>query len=142
MVIDPNRAVREGWLTMSPYSKIQQSGIDVSVAKIRNLNSQSRDFYDGILLLSGQSYEFECHEYIKVPKDCIALVVVRSTFNRQGAFITTGLYDNGFSNFIGGVIHNMIRPIEIKANERIAQVVFYQCEHSAQYNGQYQVNLI
>jgi len=139
MIARPQDVVDKGWIILSPYSKIQQSGIDVSLNFLQSINkSPINCVKGGFCIESRQSYEFFCHEYIKVPRDYIALVTVRSTFNRQGAFVTTGIYDNGYQNYIGGVLHNMMMPLFIKQNERIAQVVFLKSEATAQYNGKYQ----
>jgi len=136
MVINPQRAINEGWVKLCEYSKVQQSGIDITLKNIKSLDG-TLSWTDEKFFLSKGHYDFECNEYVKVPQNCIALLIIRSSFNRKGAFITTGLYDNGFENFIGGVIH-LALPLEIKKNERIAQIVFMQTEHKAQYCGQYQ----
>lgn len=143
MIIDPFRIVNSKVLLLAEGSKIQQSGIDVTIKRIREVSSSTKDdiFYeDNIelpkILKANTAYDFECNEYVKVPANAIALLIIRSTFNRRGAFITTGLYDNQFENFIGGILHTTL-PIAIDKNERIGQIVFFQTEHTAKYEGQY-----
>ena len=148
MIVDPNLMALTGVVRISEFSKIQQSGIDVSLKSIKKIIGigPEKPIYaevsgdSGLFELEGHSaYDFECNEYIEVPNDMVALLIVRSTYNRKGAFITTGLYDNGFKNFIGGVIHTTI-PFSIPINERIAQIVLIRSEHFAQYEGQYQAS--
>lgn len=139
MIKNPNKAVEKGWIRLSKHSAVQQSGIDVSLTKEidRILPSGKHERLALPTILHSGIYEFNCNEYIKVPQDCVAIIFVRSGWNRRGAFITTGLYDNGFKNFIQGILHVEI-PVYMPAFERIAQVVFFQTEHKAQYLGKYQ----
>ncbi len=136
MIIDPRRVVSEQWVTLCDESKIQQSGIDVTVKNIESIKGSLLMTGDNFVLGEGV-FDFECNEYVKVPQDCVAVLFVRSSFNRKGTFVTTGLYDNGFNNYVGGVLHVAV-PITIEKSERIAQIVFVQTEHKSQYNGQYQ----
>lgn len=146
-VVDPREVVKNGWVKLSSYSKIQQSGIDISVNKIEQLIGP-RDLKNphtmvkklvtpSLWLKENTAYDFTCHEYVEVPKDCIAIIFVRSTYNRRGAFVTTGLYDNGFRGYIQGMLRTNC-PVYLPKNERIAQIVFIRCNHVAQYDGQYQ----
>lgn len=141
MIVDPNVIAGNNIVKMTPYSKIQQSGIDITVKKIRRIIScTSFDVtYDDINLpniLQPGAYDVEFNEYVNVPTNMVAIIITRSTFNRRGSFITTGLYDNGFKNYIGAVLHVTV-PISIAKDERIAQIVFMNCNHEAQYQGQY-----
>lgn len=136
MVVNPQRAVDEGWIMLCEYSKVQQSGIDVTLHAVKALKGIASDIGDQYSFSEGD-FDFTCNELVVVPQDCVALLIVRSSFNRKGMFITTGLYDNGFHNYIGGVMHLSL-PMQIFKNERIAQIVFMQTEHKAQYNGKYQ----
>lgn len=137
MIADPKRAVAEGWIKLAINSKIQQSGIDVTLRKFWNLFPENM-YTDSLILRQRCSYGFECYEYIRVPRNYCALLIVRSSLNRQGAFITTGLYDNGFKGFIGGTIHVMGSAVRVRPLDRIGQIYFMKCEHEAQYDGQYQ----
>ena len=122
MIVCPKKIIEEKAVILSDFSKIQQSGIDVSINRI-SLIVRS----DALKISYGEteslpstlqpgSYDFICHEFVKVPENCTAVLYTRSTFNRRGAFVTTGLYDNGFKNFIGGVLHVNI-PLQLAANE-------------------------
>lgn len=147
MVIDPNVVAEKGWVKISEFSKIQQSGIDVSVNKIEKLigprdkNSPGMMYKKPIVLPNwleaNSAYDITCNEYVEIPQDCIAQLFVRSTYNRRGAFFTTGLYDNGFKGYIQGMLRTSC-PLHLPKNERIAQIVFIKCKHKAQYDGQYQ----
>lgn len=138
MIIDPKKIINNGNLKPCEHTKIQQSGIDVTISKASLIIQAG--YYSISLpytLWPNSSYTFECNEYVIVPDNAVAMLFIRSTFNRKGAFITTGLYDNGFKGYIGGVIHTRT-PMPILQNERIAQIVFMQSESMELYNGIYQ----
>ena len=66
-------------------------------------------------------------------------MIARSTLNRNGIFITSGLYDSGFENYIGGVMHVRCGPARIERGTRIAQFIYVEAETASMYEGQYNV---
>ena len=84
------------------------------------------------------SYEFETEHYVNVPEGTAGWIIPRSTLNRNGIFITSGLYDSGFKNFIGGVMHVGSGEFFLSPKTRIAQFVTLQAETNHKYDGQYQ----
>ena len=66
-------------------------------------------------------------------------LIARSTLNRNGIFITSGLYDSGFENYIGGVMHVRCGPATIEKGARIAQFIFVEAETVRMYDGEYNV---
>ena len=53
-------------------------------------------------------------------------------------FITSGLYDSGFKNFIGGVMHITSGEVFLSPQTRIGQFVTLKAETDHNYDGQYQ----
>ena len=146
MIINPNKIVQIGAVKLESGSKIQQNGIDLTVGKVRKIlgcNEVNLPRYRDIDLtnettLEGNSaYDITFNEYVSIPTDMCAVIIIRSSYNRVGSFLTTGLYDAGFKNYAGGVLHTTI-PIRLEQDVRLAQIVFTQCDHHAQYDGQYQ----
>ena len=144
MIVDPYQIVNDKALLLASGSKVQQSGIDVTIKSIKEIwhstpteIQYSQEISLPSTLLEKRAFDFTCHEFVEVPKNMVALLFIRSTYNRRGAFITTGLYDNGFKNFIGGVLHTMA-PLILEKDARIGQIVFFKTEHTAQYDGSYQ----
>jgi len=84
------------------------------------------------------SYEFETEHYVELPEGIAGWIIPRSTLNRNGVFITSGLYDSGFKNFIGGTMHISSGEVFLSPNTRIAQFITVKAETNHQYNGQYQ----
>lgn len=68
--------------------------------------------------------------YVDIPRGVAALVIVRSTLNRNGLFITSGLYDQGFRGNLGMVLHNRGSTAYIAPHTRIGQLLFVKSENS------------
>lgn len=126
MIINPQKIVEQGIVTLSNFSKIQQNGIDLSIP-------------DQIILDPGKSRNILLNERIKLPANMCAELKVRSTYSRKGMFLSSGLWDSGFEGNLGCTLYNMSNdPILIPKDERICQVVCYEAESAGLYNGQYQ----
>ena len=85
------------------------------------------------------SYQFETEHYVIIPTGYAGWLIARSTLNRNGIFITSGLYDSGFENYIGGVMHVRCGPATIEKGARIAQFIFVEAETVRMYDGEYNV---
>ena len=146
MIIDPQKAY--AWLTNAEEGNIQQSGIDVRLKSLtaitggrlgkteKRVDISPVDCLGGWFTLLAGDYDFACYEHVVMPEDCCAILIQRSSLNRLGLYITTGLYDNGFHNYIGGVLH-VPHTVEIEEGCRIAQIIFIKSESRSTYRGQY-----
>lgn len=76
--------------------------------------------------------------HVTVPAGVAAFLIVRSTLNRNGLFVTSGLYDQGFNNYVGFVLRNEGPIAFIAPHTRVAQLVFVAAEDSGKmYDGDY-----
>lgn len=76
--------------------------------------------------------------HITVPAGLAAFLIVRSTLNRNGLYVTSGLYDSGFSGHLGAALHNRGEDAYIAPHTRIAQLVLVKSEDSGVlYSGGY-----
>jgi deoxycytidine triphosphate deaminase len=64
-------------------------------------------------------------------------VITRSTLNRNGLFITSGLYDSGYHGVMAGVLHVTVGPAKIKKGTRIGQYLSFNAESLKLYDGSY-----
>jgi deoxycytidine triphosphate deaminase len=64
-------------------------------------------------------------------------VITRSTLNRNGCFITSGLYDSGYHGVMAGVLHVTIDTARIKKGTRIGQYLSFDAEALTMYDGDY-----
>lgn len=84
---------------------------------------------------SRTSYDMLSNMYVKLPEGVAALIIIRSSFCRNGLFVTSGLYDSGFNGHVGCVIHNNSGPAQIEKGIRIGQIMFVQAEAAGLYAG-------
>lgn len=67
---------------------------------------------------------------VNVPEGVAAFIIVRSTLNRNGLFITSGLFDSGYNGNAGFALHNRGPVAYIAPHTRVAQLVFVKSEDS------------
>ena len=67
-------------------------------------------------------------------------VITRSTLNRNGVFITSGLYDSGYNGVMAGAMHISCGPMFIKRGTRVGQFLLFKSETLKLYDGDYGLN--
>jgi len=91
----------------------------------------------GYFFLEPGHYEVVMENIIHVGEGEAGWVITRSTLNRNGLFITSGLYDSGYHGAMAGVLHVMVGPARIKKGTRIGQYLSFDAESLALYDGDY-----
>lgn len=94
---------------------------------------------EGYFFLSPGHYEVVMENIINVGENEAGWVITRSTLNRNGCFITSGLYDSGYHGVMAGVLHVSIGPARIKKGTRIGQYLSFDSESLSSYDGDYGV---
>ncbi len=92
---------------------------------------------EGWFTLSEGTYEVVMENIIHVGPDEAGWVITRSTLNRNGVFITSGLYDSGYHGVMAGALHVRGGPLKIKRGTRVAQFLLFKAEALSEYNGSY-----
>lgn len=95
---------------------------------------------EGYYLLPPGSYEVVMENIINVGPNEAGWVITRSTLNRNGCYLTSGLYDSGYHGVMAGVLHVTIGPARIKQGTRIGQYLSFDSESLSSYNGDYGIN--
>lgn len=90
--------------------------------------------------LNPGSYEVIMEGEITIGRGEAGWVIVRSTFNRNGVFLTSGLYDSGYSGKMAGVLHVTTGKMIIEKGTRIGQFLLFTSETVGLYNGSYGAN--
>lgn len=164
MFVNPHRVVAEGWVTgiTNPEKQIQPNAIDFTLDKLFRIdhntfviNEQGKRMRDCIEVtdqvdghfygLDGQFWKLEqsyvydgmSSMYVRVPEGYAAFLIVRSSFNRNGIQIASGLYDSGFEGHIGFAIYPRIACNLIAPGTRIGQIVFVEAQNAGLYEGRY-----
>jgi deoxycytidine triphosphate deaminase len=83
------------------------------------------------------SYEVVMENVIHVGEGEAGWVITRSTLNRNGLFLTSGLYDSGYHGVMAGVLHVNAGPAKIKQGTRIGQYLSFNAEALHSYAGDY-----
>lgn len=95
---------------------------------------------DGDFHLEPGHYEVVMENIINVGEGEAGWVITRSTLNRNGLFLTSGLYDSGYHGVMAGVLHVTIGPAVIRRGTRIGQYLSFDAEALHSYNGSYGLN--
>ena len=163
MITSPLTVIEKGWLTFPSWMTekqqkdcIQQCGIDITLdhcfmvdssvvavlsengRKFKPVNKMEPTTEDGFYNLhQGYNYDWSSDFIVRVPEDHCALIIVRSSLNRVGGGITSGLYDAGYFGSCAGALRLFAGSVSIERHTRIAQIVFIKSESASQYNGIY-----
>lgn len=95
---------------------------------------------DGFYILEPGHYEVVMENVIQVGKDEAGWVITRSTLNRNGVFLTSGLYDTGYHGVMAAVMHVTVGVARIKQGTRIGQYLSFDAESLSAYDGDYGLN--
>lgn len=92
---------------------------------------------NGWWTLEPGSYEITMENTIEVGENEAGWVITRSTFNRNGVFLTSGLYDSGYYGAMAAVMHVSVAPIVLRRGTRIGQYLSFDAEMLHKYDGSY-----
>jgi deoxycytidine triphosphate deaminase len=140
-------------LTSVQQGDVQPNAVDLRLGKVfsitNNLFTVSEDTkqhrgsflldpdQDGWYNLDPGRYEVIMENIITVGEDEAGFVITRSTLNRNGVYLTSGLYDTGYSGVMAGVMHVTCGPMKIKQGTRIGQYLNFNAESLFNYDGDY-----
>lgn len=92
---------------------------------------------EGYFNLTPGHYEIVMENIIHVGEGEAGWVITRSTLNRNGLFITSGLYDSGYNGVMAGMLHVTIGQARIKKGTRVGQYLSFNAEALHLYDGDY-----
>ncbi len=153
MLINPKRIIKEGIIQNHTEEAIQPNSIDLTLKSIRrvidggSLKKNSKNIChstdieperdDCYRLEANAAFDVVFNEHVKIPEGMAAFITHRSTLNRIGGFITSGIYDSGFNNYVGAILRtNAI--VNLERGARIATIYFIKADNAHLYAGQYQ----
>lgn len=140
-------------LTGVQEGDVQPNAVDLRLGKVFQINNEvfevsndhkkhrgSKELLpdaEGYFTLYPGSYEVVMENIIHVGPNEAGWVITRSTLNRNGCFITSGLYDSGYHGVMAGVLHVTSGTARIKQGTRIGQYLSFDAEALHSYNGSY-----
>lgn len=92
---------------------------------------------DGYYDLKPGHYEVVMENNIDVGYNEAGWVITRSTLNRNGVFLTSGLYDTGYNGVMAACMHVSVGPMRIKKGTRIGQYLCFEAQALKSYDGDY-----
>jgi deoxycytidine triphosphate deaminase len=166
MLINPRTAIDNGWVTWNDKitdieKYIQPNALDFDCSNVMHMpdpedeyaylgedskmmaswfnlkTTHNETFGDVWYLEQNRCYDFTSNFYVNVPKGVAAELIIRSTLNRNGTFLTSGEYDSGFKGHIAGMLHIRGCKILLAPNTRIGQIKFIQSDSAGMYAGGY-----
>jgi len=140
-------------LTNVEQTDIQPNAVDLRVDKIFKVSTKEfvisengkehrgseeiEPDMDGWFYLEEGHYEVVMQNMVNVGHNEAGFVITRSTLNRNGLFLTSGLYDTGYAGVMAGMLHVTIGPARIKQGTRIGQYLNFEAESIKVYDGSY-----
>ena len=141
-------------LTGVQHGDSQPNAVDLRVKKIFEINKKSpfiiseedkthrgstevQPDEEGWFNLERGTYEIIMENVVSVGEGYAGFVITRSTLNRNGLFITSGLYDSGYHGVMAGCLHVRVGPAKIKKGTRVGQFILFEAETLSMYDGSY-----
>ena len=140
-------------LTNVQEGDVQPNAVDLRLGKVFQINtdrfvlSEEEKTHRGTVeilpdrhgwfYLQPGSYEVVMENVITVGDGEAGWVITRSTLNRNGVFLTSGLYDSGYHGVMAGVMHINVGPVRIRQGTRIGQYLNFNAEALHKYEGSY-----
>ena len=140
-------------LTNVQDGDVQPNAVDLRVDKIFDIKQerfyisddkkQHRGSTEKMLSREGEwflqpgAYEVIFENIIDVAEGEAGFVITRSSLNRNGLYLTTGLYDSGYNGVMAAVLHVTTSPAVIKKGTRLGQFLLFKSETLSMYDGDY-----
>ena len=161
MFISPIAAIDNGWIKGDfSHENVQPNAIDFTLDVLFSIDDtktftigkdhkkmrggeklkpvvDSRDNVEYWRLSPQTCYDGMSDFYVTLPEGVACMTIIRSTLNRNGIFITSGLYDSGYEGHIGFAIHNNSGFALIEPGTRVGQLIFVQADSDGLYEGGY-----
>lgn len=117
--------IRPNAFTISEEEKVHRGSVELNPDE------------DGWYTLAIGSYEVVMDNIINVGEGEAGWVITRSTLNRNGVFLTSGLYDSGYHGVMAATLHVTTAAMRIKRGTRIGQYLSFESESLHSYDGSY-----
>tara|TARA_R110002096_G_scaffold369403_2_gene562648 strand:+ start:549 stop:1040 length:492 start_codon:yes stop_codon:yes gene_type:complete len=108
--------------------------------KVHRGSEEMQPDEEGFFNLEPGHYEIVMENVINVGAGEAGWVITRSTLNRNGLFLTSGLYDSGYHGVMAGMIHVSIGLARIQKGTRVGQYLSFDAENIKLYDGDYGIN--
>ena len=105
--------------------------------KVHRKKTELQPDKEGYFMMTEGHYEVIMQNVINVGQNEAGFVITRSTLNRNGIYLTSGLYDSGYNGLMAGVLHVNCGRAKIMKGARIGQYLNFESESKGMYDGDY-----
>ncbi len=164
MFINPNEAIENGWILFPEWMSIeyrekciQPNALDITADVISKIVSNpevpaflsetqkqfhqfqicSPDSQGFIDLESKEVYDVHSDFYVSIPTGVAAELTIRSTLNRAGLALNSGIWDSGYVGHLGMIIYNRSGLFKLALHTRVCQIKFIRSDSVGLYAGGY-----
>ncbi len=157
MFNNPMEPIKKGWLKGVLVNHVEPNAVDLRIEKIWKVDTTTKftlhqedkthrerelvttEDKDGkeIWNLEKGIYDFMSPAYVEMQPGTVGWLVTRSTLNRNGVYILSGLYDSGYQGHINGMLYNMGGTMELEKMSRVAQFIIGDSKSWGSYSGGY-----
>ena len=124
-------------LRVDKIFRLEDKQFEITETEKKHRGSWEVEPHDGHFYLEPGTYEIIMENIVDVPEGYAGWVITRSTLNRNGLFITSGLYDSGYNGVMAGALHVEGGPAKIQKGTRVAQFLMFEAETLSMYDGDY-----
>ena len=124
-------------LRVDKIFKLKDEVFSISEESKKHRGSEEVEAVDGYFELEPGTYEILMENIVKIPEGFAGWVITRSTLNRNGLFITSGLYDSGYHGVMAGCLHVEHGAAKIQKGSRVGQFLLFEAETLSMYDGDY-----
>jgi deoxycytidine triphosphate deaminase len=165
MFINPKQAISKGWLRNVDEKFIQPNAIDIPVTELYEVNSETVfELYSNkkqhrkrtkvklqnngpptgvpipdMWTIANKVYDWTSEVYVEVPEGYVGWLHTRSTLNRNGLLVHSGLYDSGFKGHVCGMLYNNGGEAKLQPGACFAQFIIASSDSEGTYSGGYNV---
>jgi len=115
--------------TISEDTKQMRGGELLGIA---NTDAEGNEYWT---LSAHETYDGMSSMTLDLPVGVACQLVIRSTFNRNGIYLTSGLYDSKFQGACGFALHNRSGLAMVQKGVRVGQIIFVSSSSDREYAG-------
>ena len=124
-------------LRVDKIFRLHDKEFEISDKEKKHRGSWEVEHQNGFFYLEPGTYQIIMENIVDIPEGYAGWVITRSTLNRNGLFITSGLYDSGYNGVMAGALHVEGGPAKIQKGTRVAQFLMFEAETLSMYDGDY-----
>lgn len=122
--------IGSGPMHMDEHQKIPRKNYPLKMTIDEN-------FGECFLLDQGRCYEIISDQLVTIGEGEMAILLGRSTFNRNGVLIISSVYDSGFKDYAAATCYNIQGETTFTPGTRFAHLIIGTAETIGKYDGDY-----